>query len=462
MIAVSAEDFESWRALARKLLAEHVLPNELHWSGSAPSLFEKTNPSLAEDEVRVPKEFLEVAKIVGLHSDEGRWALLYRVLYRITHEEHNLLKIHIDGDVRRLGVMEKAVRRDMHKMTAFVRFRRVAGYEPEQFVAWHRPDHHILEQMGPCFAARFGNMRWSILTPDRTVHWDLDRLTYGPGVPRSEAPREDALEDLWKDYYGSIFNPARVNIKAMKAEMPLRHWATLPEAQLIPNLLAAAGARVTQMAMNQKTSATPWVPAVHKLPQLRAAAPACRGCDLYQHATQVVFGEGPPDSKVVMVGEQPGDEEDVKGHPFIGPAGRLLNKAMQEAELDREKIYVTNAVKHFKFNIERGKRRIHAKPSGIEISACKPWLEAELDAIHPELVVCLGATAAQSLMGRDFRITADRGKFYPHRWAKELVATVHPSAILRALPGRYDEEYELFVRDLRTIAARVRELELAS
>lgn len=163
-----------------------------------------------------------------------------------------------------------------------------------------------------------------------------------------------------------------------------------------------------------------------------------------------------------MVGEQPGDEEDMKGHPFVGPAGRLLNKAMHEAELDREKIYVTNAVKHFKFKIERGKRRIHAKPSGIEISACKPWLEAELDAIHPELVVCLGATAAQALMGRDFRITADRGKFYPHRWAKELVATIHPSAILRALPDRYDEEYELFVNDLRTIAARVRELELAS
>ncbi len=150
---------------------------------------------------------------------------------------------------------------------------------------------------------------------------------------------------------------------------------------------------------------------------------------------RLCLAKGPPDSKVVMVGEQPGDEEDVKGHPFVGPAGRLLNKAMHEAELDREKIYVTNAVKHFKFKIERGKRRIHAKPSGIEISACKPWLEAELDAIHPELVVCLGATAAQALMGRDFRITADRGKFYPHRWAKELVATIHPSAIFARCPS---------------------------
>jgi len=214
------------------------------------------------------------------------------------------------------------------------------------------------------------------------------------------------------------------------------------------------------MARDSKTSAAPWVPETHKLSLLREAAPSCRGCDLYQHATHIVFGEGPSDAKVVMVGEQPGDEEDRKGHPFVGPSGRLLSKAMQEASLDREKVYVTNAVKHFKF-LERGKRRIHAKPSGIEISACKPWLEAELDAIEPELIVCLGATAAQSLMGRTFRITAQRGKFFPHPWAKQIVATVHPSAILR-VPERYDEEYALFVKDLRLIAAHLKELELAS
>ncbi|MBV9613816.1 MAG: UdgX family uracil-DNA binding protein [Acidobacteriaceae bacterium] len=214
------------------------------------------------------------------------------------------------------------------------------------------------------------------------------------------------------------------------------------------------------MLKSEKASAAPWVPATRSLQALRAAAPACRGCDLYRHATQVVFGAGPQNSKVVMVGEQPGDEEDRKGQPFVGPSGRLLSKAMEEAGLDREKIYVTNAVKHFKF-LERGKRRIHAKPSGIEISACKPWLEAELATIEPELVVCLGATAAQSLMGREFRITAERGKFFPHRWAKEIVATVHPSAILR-MPERYEEEYELFLRDLRVIGKRVRELERAS
>ena len=213
------------------------------------------------------------------------------------------------------------------------------------------------------------------------------------------------------------------------------------------------------MLRDQETSATPWVPASRNLATLRKAAAECHGCHLYRHATQVVFGEGPADAKVVMIGEQPGDEEDQKGRPFVGPSGRLLSKAMHESGLDREKIYVTNAVKHFKF-VERGKRRIHAKPDTIEISACRPWLEAEFEAIAPELVVCLGATAAQALMGSSFRITRQRGVFFPHEWAKQLVATVHPSAILR-VPERYDEEYALFVRDLRTIAARVKELESA-
>ena len=210
------------------------------------------------------------------------------------------------------------------------------------------------------------------------------------------------------------------------------------------------------MAKNQKTSAAEWLPESRDIASLQRAAHNCRGCELYRHATQTVFGEGPANANIVMVGEQPGDEEDLKGHPFVGPAGRLLNKAMHEAGLDRERIYVTNAVKHFKF-IERGKRRIHAKPTAIEISACRPWLEAELAALEPELLVCLGATAAQSLMGRDFRITADRAKFFPHRWAKELVATVHPSAILRA-EDRFDEEYALLVHDLQVIAARMHEL----
>jgi uracil-DNA glycosylase len=179
---------------------------------------------------------------------------------------------------------------------------------------------------------------------------------------------------------------------------------------------------------------------------------------LFRHATQVVFGAGPQNAKVVFVGEQPGNDEDLKGLPFVGPAGRLLNKGLDDAEIDRKIVYVTNAVKHFKFT-ERGKRRIHAKPTGVETSSCRPWLEAELLAIRPELVVCLGATAAQSLMGRDFRITVERGLFFPHSWAKELTATIHPSAILRMEPERREAEYAIFVKDLRGVAAKMRETE---
>ena len=351
MRSVSVHDFASWRSAARTLLTQDVPPHEVTWS---PGLFdEQVDISFAQPTSTVPKDFLALAKVAALHRDERRWDLLYRVLYRITHGERNLLKIDVDDDIRELNLMAKAVGRDMHKMKAFVRFRRVQGSDPEQFVAWHKPDHHIVEELAPWFADRFGAMRWSILTPDRSAHWDLEQLTFGPGVPRSEAPGEDSLEDLWRDYYASVFNPARVKVKAMKAEMPVRHWATLPEAQIIPSLLAKAEGRVTEMAKSQSASAAPLVPPTRALDQLREAAPGCRGCDLYQHATQVVFGEGPSDAKVVMVGEQPGDEEDVKGHPFVGPAGRLLSKAMHESGLDREKIYVTNAVKHFKF-IERG------------------------------------------------------------------------------------------------------------
>lgn len=458
MTNAQADDFGSWRAEARRLLTADIAPEDVMWAGSNETLFnEPKAEASAQRTLSVPKDFLSLAQSVAMHRDEERWAILYRVLYRLTHGEPSLLRIGIDDDIHKLEQMKKAVSRDMHKMTAFVRFRRVSESEAEQFVAWHRPDHHIVRAIAPWFTRRFGNMCWSILTPDECAHWDLEKLRFSPGVSRAAAPDEDKLEELWKDYYGSIFNPARVKLKALKAEMPVRHWATLPEAQIIPTLLARATARVQEMATNQKTSALPWVVPTRNLDELKAAASQCQGCDLYARATQVVFGEGRPDAKVVMVGEQPGDEEDLKGHPFVGPAGRLLNKAMVEAGLDREQIYVTNAVKHFKW-IERGKRRIHAKPSGMEISSCRPWLEAELSAIQPELVVCLGATAAQSLMGRDFRITSERGIFFPHRWAKELVATIHPSAILR-MPERYEEEYALFVNDLQRIAAKVRELE---
>lgn len=457
---VVVSNYREWRERSRALLSSGTSP------GTADFVDERAGEPLLEfagaaaepacASFRVPREFLELARLAACYREPQRWNLLYRVLWRLTHGEPELLNIEMDDDTHRLKLMVQAVARDIHKMHAFVRFRKVEGESGEdEYVAWYRPDHLIVEQAVPFFVRRFGSMRWAILTADESAYWDKECLRFGPGAPRREAPAEDALESLWRTYYASVFNPARVKERAMKAEMPVRFWGTLPEARLIPELLANAKRRVVEMAETQVPSAAPWVPDKPSLPKLIAAAKGCEGCDLFRHATQTVFGEGPAKAPVIMVGEQPGDQEDLRGHPFVGPAGKLLDRALEQAGVDRSQIYVTNAVKHFKF-VERGKRRIHAKPSGIEVSACKPWLEAEIEVIQPELVVCLGATAAQSLMGRAFRITRDRGTLFPHRTARRLLATIHPSALLRVPePERREDEFRLFVQDLRVIREQV-------
>lgn len=198
-------------------------------------------------------------------------------------------------------------------------------------------------------------------------------------------------------------------------------------------------------------SAADFLPASRTQPALREAAARCRGCPLWQRGTQTVFGVGPCDARVMMVGEQPGHEEDLAGLPFVGPAGRLLDRALEEARIDRREVYVTNVVKHFKW-VAQGKRRIHAKPSPMEISACLPWLETELDLVKPEALVCLGATAARALLGPEFRVTRQRGEWVSARWAPHVMATVHPSSILRA-PDEDARRVELerFVADLATL-----------
>jgi len=190
------------------------------------------------------------------------------------------------------------------------------------------------------------------------------------------------------------------------------------------------------------------------MPVLQAAVQECHGCDLYRYATRAVFGEGPRSSSIVFIGEQPGDEEDRLGRPFVGPAGRLFDRALQDAGIDRSAVYITNAVKHFKFE-ERGKRRLHKKPTSSEVKACRPWLESEVGLIRPEIIVCLGATAAQSVFGPSHRVTKERGKFVDHPWAAHATSTIHPSAILRAPDDEQRHlEYQRFVADLRKVAAR--------
>ena len=188
------------------------------------------------------------------------------------------------------------------------------------------------------------------------------------------------------------------------------------------------------------------------LPGVREIAAGCKACDLYKRGTQTVFGEGPPKAELMLVGEQPGDAEDLAGHPFVGPAGRLLDTALEEAGIDRSQVYVTNVVKHFKWE-PRGKRRIHAKPNAAEIGACRPWLEVEIALVKPRVLVCLGATAAQALLGKSFKVSQQRGTVVPSPLAPIVSATVHPSSILRAPDDETRrEEMQRFVKDLRTIA----------
>ena len=212
---------------------------------------------------------------------------------------------------------------------------------------------------------------------------------------------------------------------------------------------------ISKMERDSPMSAAEYVPPTRRLNVLRDAVQGCRGCELYKHATQAVFGEGPRTATVVMIGEQPGDKEDKQGRPFVGPAGGVLDGALEEAGIDRSEVYVTNAVKHFKHTLS-GKRRLHKKPDARELAACFPWLEAEFEALQPEAIVCLGATAAQQLLGRSFRITKQRGVIFKTDWAPWTMATYHPSAILRAPDQRAKEEMrEALVADLKQVAKRI-------
>jgi uracil-DNA glycosylase len=212
-----------------------------------------------------------------------------------------------------------------------------------------------------------------------------------------------------------------------------------------------------------KTTAAPWVPDDGGLTTLQRASKECQGCDLWRNATQTVFGEGPVHPDVMFVGEQPGDKEDLAGHPFVGPAGRVLDEALAAVGIDRRRAYVTNAVKHFKWERGSGQRRIHAKPNQLEIQACRPWLEAELRVLRPKVLVCLGSTAAQALLGRSFRVTVHRGEWVPSPLATNVLATVHPSSILRAPDeAARAEAMEAFIDDLRPVAALLASAETSS
>lgn len=446
MIAVRfTPTFAGWREAVRPLLAARVPQADLAFEttedpqANIPGLLQPQAapmPASGAATLHVPRALLALAERVACHRDEGKWPLLYRAFSRAVAGDVAPLENPLDVDRVRLHAMAAAVDKDVHRMQAFVRFCRVynEAEQGERYVAWYRPDHLIVARAAPFFADRFSDMLWSILTPDASVHWDGRSLQAGPGVPRRAAPREDEMQPLWRSYYGATFNPARANVRKTVQEMPRRFWHSLPEARLIKPLLDQAAKRTEELTSPQaNSSALAFLPpsGITNLVSLAEAASVCQGCPLWKHATRTVFGEGPSTAAILLVGEQPGDQEDHDGKPFVGPAGRVLDEALAAAGLDRREVYITNAVKHFKFT-QRGPLRLHQRPRGREVQACRPWLAAEIHLVRPRVLVALGSTAAHSLFGPRIGPTRDRGRLISSPFARACLVTYHPSAVLRA------------------------------
>jgi DNA polymerase len=271
-----------------------------------------------------------------------------------------------------------------------------------------------------------------------------------------DAPSGDPLEETWRTYYASIFNPARVKVGAMLKEMPRKYWKNMPETALVPGLIASAQARESAMVATSRENRGANV--AESWEALREEAKGCTRCPLYKDATQTVFGEGPLDAKLMFVGEQPGDQEDLAGKPFIGPAGQVFDEALEKAGVDRARVYVTNAVKHFKYE-QRGKRRIHSKPNAGEIKACRWWYGQERELIRPAVTVALGATAARQMLGKPVTISGARGTPHILEDGGEGWVTIHPSFLLRIQDKADAEaEYRRFVEDLERVRERVEAL----
>ncbi|HEX4509931.1 MAG TPA: TIGR03915 family putative DNA repair protein, partial [Burkholderiaceae bacterium] len=379
----SVTDWDGYSRTIRGLLAGQVAPEEVHWhcaGESAPDLFDpppaEFMPAGDPPALSLPRAFVEAARDVFLHADPGRHALLHRMSARIARSPQ-AWNDPLHADRLRFDRMLHEVRREIHKMHAFVRFRPLAKRPDAEsaatrYVAWFEPAHHVAERAAGFFARRYSTLHWTILTPRVSIRWNGTALVFGAGSTCDAAPGADAGEALWLDYYRSIFNPARVKVSMMKKEMPVRFWPNLPESAAIGPLIVAASGRQARMLQDRADeSVRPRERAArtraadvnvnvdtnvadsitsrggHPIEDVRRLALRCAECPIAAQATQVVFGEGDPGARLMIVGEQPGDVEDLRGRPFQGPAGKLLRAAFDELGWNASGLWLTNAVKHF-------------------------------------------------------------------------------------------------------------------
>jgi probable DNA metabolism protein len=403
---VLVRSFDQWRTAARELLAHHVPPHAVQWishkhDGDLFALAEAAPAVAAPHHAAwcIPRQLMDALQSAACCSAPNRWAFLYFVLWRWQQGDKAVLS-RADADGARLQAMACVARREVRSLVATLRFReRHADAGPPRFVAWFEPAHDVLFEVAKHFASSMRQATWMIATPDASVMWDGKRLhTTGP-LLRGPADIEETGDAPWLGAYRAIFKPARLH-----AELLGNHLAGLEQ---------------------------------------------CRRCALWQHATQAVGGAGPPRARIMLVGEQPGDQEDVQGKPFVGPAGQLLDRALRAAALERRQVYLTNAVKHFKWT-PRGKRRLHKTPAQREVEACHYWFERELAQVAPKVVVALGSTALKAVLGNPHAALKDMlGKQLANdgRW---VVAIYHPAYALRVPDSAAREAtFQVMVEGLR-------------
>lgn len=426
IVLKSETDWEGWRQAARALVLTGVEPDALTWAVGG-----KTAPLPdATGSFHVPRALVSLVSQAIQARDAERFGLLYSLVWRVNAGE-KLLEDDSDPDLSLARRMALAVRTDAHRMRTNMRFLPVPEDGGTRFLGWFEPAHFVLQANAQLIVRRFPDLTLSIVTPDGAAHWDGTSLLFGSGLRHAED--DEALQAWWERHRDTLLEQATDDVSVPEAE-------AVDEAPRPPD----------QPALGPVVLHARRDPAL-----LRSAkeASACRRCPLYEPATQVVFGEGPADASVMFVGEQPGDQEDVIGRPFVGPAGQMMDRAMEEAGIDRRTVYVTNAVKHFKF-APRGKRRIHQTPEVPEIQACRFWLDVERTHVRPRFLVAMGGSAARSLLGRAVTIGRERGRPIEMPDGQTVFVTVHPSFLLR-VPDEAAKarEYAAFVRDLVAIRA---------
>lgn len=437
MYAPRVNTFEAWLHAASTLIAAEAAPHLVDWgdTGQSDGLFADTSafhaaPPVALD---IPPALQDRLEEITCYIGEERWSLPYRVLWRCLHNDWSAL-MPGDTDGSRFARRERAVRCTAHAMKGFLRFQEAPQHtHSPRFVAWYEPAHNVLKSVARHFAERMGQTSWLIATPLGSANWDGRQLSFGPPLSKP-ALEADLIEALWLDYYRSTFTPERLNVPLMHAHLPRQYHANLPETRVMPALITEA-----KLGVLHAEPASPALKSESK--HCQSARPSrfdlgheleqCRRCKLWEQATYPVGGSGPSHARIMLVGEQPDDHDDLIGEPFSGELGHFLESLLQTAGLDREQVYLTHAVKHFNFESVQLQRRYRA-PTDAHIQACRGWLEQEIIRLAPVAMVALGRSAAKALLEDEPPVPTGDSPLLVTRGNRRIFLTWHPGYALKA------------------------------